>query len=156
MDGRVVAIGADHGGVSLKSSLVSWLSDAGYPVLDLGTDGPVPVDYPDYAGAVACALRQGEAEVGIAVCGSGIGMSIALNRYPWIRAALCSDVTAARLCREHNNANVLAMGARVVDEKTAIACLETFLRTGFDGGRHERRVAKLSALSGPTLQGTRS
>ena len=156
MDGKVVAIGVDHGGVPLKSSLVAWLSDAGYTVLDLGTDGTDPVDYPDYAGVLAGVLAQGSADVGIAVCGSGIGMSIALNRYPWVRAALCSDVAAARLCREHNNANVLAMGARLIDESTAIACLETFLGTGFAGGRHERRVAKLSEPSSLQSTGTQS
>ena len=147
MDEQGVAIGVDHGGFPLKAPLVAWLSDAGYRVLDLGTDGTGSVDYPDYAAAVARSIGDGTARFGIAVCGSGIGMSIALNRYPWVRAALCDGVTTARLCREHNDANVLALGARLISEQTALACLEAFLETGFTGGRHQRRIDKLAGLS---------
>ena len=121
MDGRVVAIGADHGGVSLKSSLVSWLSDAGYPVLDLGTDGPVPVDYPDYAEAVAGALRQGEADVGIAVCGSGIGMSIALVARLYPSVIHCTVGMSAVQCSEIRGSAMLIPDWSVTDRNIPIA-----------------------------------
>jgi ribose 5-phosphate isomerase B len=113
-------------------------------VLDLGTSGPESVDYPDYAAAVVAAMRDGRAGWGLLVCGSGIGMSIAANRHPGIRAALCQTPELARLARQHNNANVLVLGARMIDPETARACLTTFLATAFEAGRHMRRVAKLA------------
>ena len=144
MSPKTIAIAADHAGFALKQVLKDHLASGGYEVLDLGTAGTDSVDYPDFAGALTDALADGRAERGVLLCGSGIGMSIAANRRPGIRAALAHDVEAARLARQHNDANVLVMGGRVIDEKIAKACLEVFLSTEFDGGRHARRVAKLA------------
>jgi len=113
-------------------------------VLDLGAHGTQSVDYPDFADALAKALADGRARWGVAVCGTGIGISIALNRHRHVRAALCHDATSARLAREHNDANVLAMGARLIGTEVAKDCVQTFLGTAFAGGRHEQRVAKLA------------
>ena len=115
---------------------------------ELGTDGPDSVDYPDFAAALADAIASGRADRGVLVCGTGIGISIAANRNPAVRAALCHDATTARLSREHNDANVLVLGARLIGEEVARDCLSVFLSTKYEGGRHDRRVAKLSAISG--------
>jgi ribose 5-phosphate isomerase B len=139
-----VAIAADHAGFDVKAELRDWLIDAGVAVDDLGTSGRESVDYPDFANLIAVAVTEGRADRGIVICGTGIGVSIAANRHRGIRAALCHDVTTARLAREHNNANVIALGARTIGIETAKDCVTTFLTTGFDGGeRHSRRVAKL-------------
>lgn len=144
MSARTIAIASDHAGVELKSQLAAWLTGAGHRVLDLGTDGPASVDYPDFAAAVAAAVTDGRAERGVLICGSGIGISIAANRHAGIRAALVHDVTTARLSRQHNDANVVALGARLIGPDTARDCVEAFLQTPFDGGeRHERRIAKM-------------
>lgn len=144
MVAKSIAIAADHAGFDLKSKLVDDLRSAGYEVSDLGThDGTTSVDYPDFGAAVAEAVASGTAEKGVVVCGTGIGISIAANRHPGVRAALCHDETSARLCREHNDANVLALGARLIGEVVAKDCLHTFLNTEFAGDRHSRRVAKL-------------
>ena len=127
----------------MKEVLKGELQRLGYAPLDLGTHSGDSVDYPDYGQALAEAITDGKAEKGIAICGSGIGISIAANRHPGIRAALVSTAEAARLARQHNDANVLALGARLTDEATAKACLEVFLTTTFAGGRHEKRVEKL-------------
>ncbi len=127
----------------MKSRLYDRLTERGHPIVDLGTDGLEPVDYPDYAYLIAQALHDRMASRGVAICGTGIGISIALNRFPWIRAGLCHDAMTARLCREHNDANVLALGARVVTLEIAMNCLDIFLETRFEAGRHWRRVAKL-------------
>ncbi|MFH1803499.1 MAG: ribose 5-phosphate isomerase B [Pseudomonadota bacterium] len=140
-----IAIAADHGGVDLKSSIVALLHGQGHGVLDLGTDGSASVDYPDYAYAVAHAIKSGKADYGILICGSGIGMSIAANRYPEIRAALVHDRLSAELCRQHNNANVLCLGARLLGEATALDCVKAFVTTEFEGGRHQGRIDKLSS-----------
>ena len=144
MSGETVAVGADHAGFELKAMLAAELGRMGHGVLDLGTSGPESVDYPDYAGAVVAAIRDGRAQRGVLVCGSGIGMSIAANRHPGIRAALCGEPAMARLSRQHNDANVLVLGARMTDPATALACLTAFLDTPFEAGRHARRVAKLA------------
>lgn len=136
-----LAIAADHGGVDLKATLKAALPDIEW--LDLGTQGTESVDYPDYAAKLAEALKQGHAEQGVLICGSGIGISIAANRHPHIRAALAHDVTTATLARQHNNANVLCLGARVIGVEVAKDCLKAFLSTAFEGGRHQKRVAKL-------------
>ena len=115
----------------------------GYEILDLGTDGPGSVDYPDYGKALAESIVSGKVERGVAVCGTGIGISIAVNRHPGVRAALCYDETSARLAREHNDANVLALGARLIGPEVAKGCLRMFLETEFAVGRHVARVAKL-------------
>ncbi len=138
-----VALACDHAGVALKQELRAVLERAGRIVLDLGTDGPESVDYPDFADRMAEALADGRASRGVLLCGSGIGISIAANRHRHVRAALCHDATTARLAREHNDANVLVLGSRVVGVQTALDCLEVFLATPFAGGRHARRLSKL-------------
>ena len=144
MDKAVIALAADHAGFELKSALKAALEAEGRAVLDLGAHGTQSVDYPDFADALAKALADGRARWGVAVCGTGIGISIALNRHRHVRAALCHDATSARLAREHNDANVLAMGARLIGTEVAKDCVQTFLGTTFAGGRHEQRVAKLA------------
>jgi ribose 5-phosphate isomerase B len=138
-----VAIAADHGGFDLKESLVPVLQTAGVTVLDLGTTSREAVDYPEFADALAAALMAGRAQRGVLICGTGIGISIAANRHPGIRAALCHDGLTARLARQHNDANVLVLGGRLIGIEAAKDCLSTFLNTPFEGGRHARRVAKL-------------
>jgi len=140
---ETIAIAADHAGVSLKEMLKSDLEELGFGVLDLGTDGPESVDYPDFANALAAAVTQGRVARGVLVCGTGIGVSIAANRHPGIRAALCHDAVTARFARQHNDANVLVLGARTTGVEVARDCLRVFLTTAFEGGRHARRVAKL-------------
>jgi ribose 5-phosphate isomerase B len=143
MTDNVIVIGSDHAGYSLKQVLVAHLEDKGWRIVDVGTDGTASVDYPNFGAAVAHALKEGKAPQGIVVCGSGIGISIAANRHDWIRAGLCHDATSARLCRLHNDANVLALGARLIGEEVAKDCVDVFLSTEFEGGRHQRRVDKL-------------
>ncbi len=142
-----IAFSSDHAGYPLKDELVALARAKGFEVLDLGVNDGHSVDYPDMADMLAAALADGRAGIGVIVCGSGIGISIAANRHRHIRAALCHDVTTARLAREHNDANVLALGARTTGIAVARDCLEVFLSTPFEGGRHARRVAKLSGLA---------
>ncbi|MBL8702500.1 MAG: ribose 5-phosphate isomerase B [Alphaproteobacteria bacterium] len=144
MPNAAIAIACDHAGLTLKNELVANLRAGGHVVLDLGTDGPASVDYPDFADAVAAALADGRAGRGVLICGTGIGISIAANRHRHVRAALCHDATTARLCREHNDANVLVLGARTTGIEVARDCLAAFLAAAFAGGRHAGRVAKLS------------
>ena len=139
-----IAIASDHAAVSLKAALVEWLREAGHAVLDLGPEGAASVDYPDYGYALARTVSGGDADFGVALCGSGIGISIAVNRHTGCRCALVSEPLSARLAREHNDANVLAMGARLVGIEMAKACIETFLATPFGGERHQRRIDKLT------------
>jgi ribose 5-phosphate isomerase B len=145
----VVALVADHAGFELKNALKGVLHERGFTALDLGPQDAAPVDYPEMARKLASAVRDGDAQRGVLICGTGIGIGIAANRYPWIRAAVCHDVTTARLAREHNDANVLALGARLIGLEVARDCLLTFLGTAFAGGRHARRVAKLSTTTAP-------
>ncbi len=140
---KVVAIANDHAGVNLKAALLPEVAACGFTVLDLGTNHTESVDYPDYGDAVADALIEGRAMIGIAICGSGIGISIACNRHAGIRAALCSSGLAAELSRKHNDANVLCLGARLIGEAEAKECVMRFLKSKFEGGRHEARVEKL-------------
>lgn len=144
MTSAAIAIASDHAGFPLKSDLAEFLRDKGLEVLDLGTDGDASVDYPDFAIEMARALKDGKASRGVLVCGTGLGISMAANRYPWVRAALCHDVTTARLCREHNDANVIALGGRLLGVEVARDCLQTFLTTEFGGDRHARRVGKMT------------
>ena len=144
MAGATIAVASDHAGFDLKETLKSDLQQAGYAVLDLGTNSTASVDYPDFGAALAAAVAVGKAEKGVVVCGTGIGMSIAANRNPRVRAALAHDVTSARLSREHNDANVVAFGARLIGAEVAREALKVFLATPFAGGRHAPRVAKLS------------
>ena len=141
---ETVAIAADHGGFELKSRLVPELRALGLDVLDLGTTSAEPVDYPDMAGRLAAAIEGGRAQRGVLICGTGIGMSVAVNRHRALRGALVHDGLTARLARQHNDANVLVLGGRLLGAELARDCLKTFFTTGFDGGRHARRVAKLS------------
>jgi len=144
MSDKSIVIAGDHAGAGLKSELVQHLKDRGFEPLDLGADGSESVDYPDYADKLASAIADGRAERGVLVCGTGIGISIAANRYRHIRAALCHSTTDARLSRQHNDANVLALGARTMGAQTALDCLDVFLDTDFEAGRHARRVGKMS------------
>ena len=139
-----IAIASDHAAWELKSVLAEWLRGEGHEVLDLGTDGPASVDYPDFGLALGKAIAENQAERGVALCGSGIGISIAVNRVPQARCALVSEPLSARLAREHNDANVIAMGARLIGPEMAKACITEFLATGFGGDRHQRRVDKLT------------
>lgn len=139
-----IAIASDHAAVALKADLTQWLAELGHEVNDLGPDGVESVDYPDYGYKLAEQIAAGSADFGVALCGSGIGISIAANRHPACRAALVSEQLSARLAREHNDANVIALGARLIGVEMARACIETFLSTPFTGGRHGPRVEKLS------------
>ncbi|RMD64912.1 MAG: ribose 5-phosphate isomerase B [Alphaproteobacteria bacterium] len=143
MSEKPIAIASDHAGYEMKAMLAEMLRSDGWEVLDLGTDGPQSVDYPDFGMAMAETIAAGRAERGILVCGTGIGISIAANRNPKVRAAVCHDVTSARLARAHNDANVLALGARLIGAEVARDCVAAFLTTPFEGGRHAARVAKL-------------
>ena len=145
----IIALGADHGGVTLKNRLAAAMAEAGHQLLDFGTEGAASVDYPDFAHAVCGAVAARQADLGILVCGTGIGMSIAANRNPAIRCALVHDVTTARLTRAHNDANVLALGARIIGEEVALDILQTFLSTPYEGGRHDRRLANLNPSTEP-------
>lgn len=142
---KVVALAADHAGFEMKSRLGESLKAAGYEVLDLGTYSTDRVDYPDYGYKLAEAIAAGKALVGVGLCGSGIGISIALNRNPAVRAALCHDVTTARLARQHNDANVIVFGARLIGFDIAEEAMKIFLNTSFEGGRHAERVKKLGS-----------
>lgn len=139
-----IAIASDHAAVELKAALVAWLREGGRDVTDLGPNGIESVDYPDYGYKLAEELAAGRADFGIALCGSGIGISIAANRHPACRCARVSEPLSARLAREHNDANAIAMGARLIGIEMAKACVEAFLATPFSGDRHARRVDKLS------------
>ena len=143
-----IAFAADHAGFALKDELVQWLREQGHEVIDLGTNGPDSVDYPRFGALLADAIASGQAERGIAVCGSGIGISIAVNRHPACRCARIDDPLSAALAREHNDANVIALGARLIGGDMARAIVGAFLDTPFAGGRHQRRVDLLS----PQLQ----
>ena len=140
-----IAIAADHAAVALKSVLAAWLAETGHDVIDLGTHGDARVDYPDFGYALAEAIADGRAERGVALCGSGIGISIAANRQPACRCALVSEPLSATLARQHNDANAIAMGARLLGEDMAKACVSAFIDTAFAGGRHAPRVDKLGA-----------
>jgi ribose 5-phosphate isomerase B len=141
-----IALAADHAGYALKDELVAWLRKQGHDVSDLGTNGPDSVDYPEFGAKLARAIASGEAERGIAVCGSGIGIAIAVNRDPKCRCAHVSEPLSAELARTHNDANVLALGARLTGSDMARACVAAFLDSSFAGGRHQRRVDQLSQL----------
>jgi ribose 5-phosphate isomerase B len=139
-----IALASDHAAVTMKNELGQWLESGGHDVRDLGPLDQANVDYPDYGYILADALAHGEAEWGIALCGSGVGISIAMNRNPAVRCALVSEPLSARLAREHNDANALALGARLIGIEQAKACIEAFLAAEFAGGRHGGRVEKLA------------
>lgn len=141
-----IAIGSDHGGFELKESVRKHLTEQGIEVLNLGTDSTESVDYPRYGFAVGDAVIKGKADLGIVICGTGLGISMAANKIPGIRAALCTETFSARMAREHNNANVLALGGRVTGVGLALDIVDIFIKTTFAGGRHARRVDLISAL----------
>ncbi|MDQ3074542.1 MAG: ribose 5-phosphate isomerase B [Pseudomonadota bacterium] len=139
-----IALSADHAGYELKDLLACWLRDSGHEVVDLGTNGTESVDYPDYGARLGRVVASGEADRGIAVCGSGIGIAIAANRNPGCRCALVSEPLSANLARTHNDANAIALGSRLIGPEMAKACVAAFLATDFEGGRHQRRVDMLN------------
>ena len=143
----LIAIASDHAGFDLKQALSGHLIGEGFDLLDLGTNGTESVDYPDFANALAAVIREGNVERGVLVCGSGIGISIAANRHPEVRAALIHDGLGAKLSRMHNDANVIVFGGRIIGEEVALDCLNIFLNTKFEGGRHTPRVNKLVVAS---------
>lgn len=141
---QIIAFASDHAGFALKQELIAFIPELGdYEIRDLGPDSEASVDYPDYGRKAAEAVTSGQAHLAVIICGSGIGISIAANRQPGARAALCQNSTMARLAREHNDANMLALGARLIGSEIAKDCLRAFLATPFGGGRHAGRVAKL-------------
>jgi len=139
----MIAIASDHAGIALKADLVRQLQELGLEVEDLGPDDPSSVDYPDYAHLLASAVADGRVERGILICGTGLGMSMTANRHPGVRAALCHDAYTAEMARRHNDANVLCMGARTIGAGVAEQLVRVFVDTPFEGGRHQRRVAKI-------------
>lgn len=139
-----IAIASDHAALALKAELIEWLIEQGHEVADLGPDTADSVDYPDFGYKLSSVVADGTAERGVALCGSGIGISISVNRNPAVRCALVSEPLSAALAREHNDANVIALGARLTGSDMAKACVTAFLHTEFAGGRHQRRVDKLS------------
>lgn len=141
-----IAIASDHAAFAMKAELAHWLAEQGHEVEDLGPNSEASVDYPDFGYKLAEHIATGRADRGVALCGSGIGISIAVNRHSEVRCALVTEPVSARLSREHNDANVIAMGARIVGPEMARACLDAFLSTPFAGDRHARRVAKLSKI----------
>lgn len=141
-----IAIAADHGGFELKDSMVEYIKSLGNEVVDLGTNSADSVDYPDYAKKVCEEIQKGNSDLGILICGTGIGMSLAANKFEGIRAACVSDVYSAKMSRNHNNANVLCIGARVIGDEVAKLIIKTFLENEFESGRHQRRVDKIMAF----------
>lgn len=139
-----IALSADHAGYELKDLLAAWLAETGHEVIDLGTNSADSVDYPDFGACLARAVASGDADRGIAVCGSGIGIAIAANRNPGCRCALVSEPLSAALARTHNDANAIAIGSRLIGPEMAKACVTAFLATDFEGGRHQRRVDMLN------------
>lgn len=138
-----IVIGNDHAGVEFKNTMVEHLKKQGYEVINVGTDSVDSVDYPDVAKEVGKIVLSGEAQFGILICGTGIGISIAANKIEGIRAALCHNEFTAKLSRQHNNANIIALGARVIGDELGKACIDVFLKTEFEGGRHATRVGKI-------------
>jgi len=148
-----IALGSDHGGYTLKAEIARWLEERGYEVRDFGTDNAnINVDYPDFIRPVAQAVAAGECDLGIALCGTGIGASIVANKVPGVRAALCTDTYMARMSREHNDANVLCLGGRVIGVGLALDIVATWLEASFQGGRHARRVGKIEPSETPNFK----
>ena len=142
----MIALGADHAGWQLKEEIKAWLLGRNVEVTDFGTHSPDPVDYPDYAAQVGEAVASGKAARGVLVCGTGIGMAMAANKVPGVRAAFCPDLFTARMSREHNDANVLTLGGRLTGRELALEIVEMWLRAEFQSGRHGRRVGKITEL----------
>ena len=141
-----IAIGTDHAAFELKQKVIEFLEGLGHQVDDCGPESDESVDYPDYASKVSRRIVANESDLGVLMCGSGIGMSMAANKFSGIRAALCHSKETAELARSHNDANVICLGARILDEQTILDCVKAFISTPFEGGRHERRVAKIAEI----------
>ncbi len=142
----MIVLGSDHGGLELKAAVQQVLEERGIKAQDMGTGNDDSVDYPDFAGKVALAVSSGEAECGVLICGTGIGMSIAANKYPGVRAALVTDEYMAQMAKEHNNANILVMGGRVMSDEAARRLVQVWLDTEYEGGRHQRRLDKIARI----------
>ncbi len=142
----MLVVGSDHGGYELKTAILKLLQERAIETADFGTDGSASVDYPDFAAKVASAVSSGEAQLGILICGTGIGMSISANKFAGVRAALVHDEFTAQMAREHNNANILVMGGRVITPEQGKKLVEIWLDTEFEGGRHQKRLDKISAI----------
>lgn len=142
----IIALGSDHAAYELKEAVKAKMESEGHTIIDVGTNSPESVDYPKFGHAVGRTVASGEAERGIALCGSGIGISIACNKVPGIRAALCTSVEMAEMCRRHNNANVVCMGARMISQELAFAIIDTWMATEFEGGKHLRRINEIEDL----------
>lgn len=149
----MLVIGSDHGGYELKCAILELLRERQIECADLGTNGPESVDYPDFAAKVASAVVSGKADAGILICGTGIGMSISANKFPGIRAALVHDEFTAQMAREHNNANILVLGGRVLTAETGKRLVDIWLTTEYEGGRHQNRLDKISAIEQQQLKG---
>ena len=149
----MMLLASDHGGLELKAAIRNYLGTQGIEVRDLGTMNGDSVDYPDYAEKVARAISSGKADRGILVCGTGIGMSIVANKFPGVRAALISDEFSARMSKEHNNANIIVMGGRILEPERALAMLRIWLETPFEGGRHQRRLDKIAQIEAEVRRG---
>ena len=141
-----ILIASDHAGLDLKARIIAFLDETGRTVTDCGTHTRDSVDYPDYGLPVAQAVSEGRADRGILICGTGVGMSIVANKFPGVRAALCADPMTAKVSRLHNDANILVLGQRVIDEKAALEIVRLWMETGFDGGRHARRLEKIREI----------
>ena len=140
---KSIILASDHAGFNLKKNIKNFLIKKGKRILDLGTENTISVDYPDFAHLLSKKMKKNNRQLGILVCGSGIGMSITANKHKNVRAALCYNVKSARLSREHNNANVIAIGARLTKKNVALKCVSTFIKTNFKGGRHLKRINKI-------------
>ena len=149
----MIALGSDHGGLELKNALMRELQERGLEVQDFGTASNDSVDYPDFATKVAGAVSRAEAELGVLVCGTGIGMSIVANKFPRVRAALATDDFMAQMAKEHNNANILVLGGRVLTEEAAVKMLTVWLDSEYEGGRHQRRLDKIAQVEAEVRAG---
>jgi ribose 5-phosphate isomerase B len=141
-----IAIASDHGGFNLKENVIAHLMNDGWKIDDLGPSNEDSVDYPDYGIKLAEIIAKKKVERGIVICGTGVGMSIVVNRFPGIRGTLCSDIYTAKMCREHNDSNILIMGGRVIGKRLALEIVDTWLNTAFEGGRHQRRLDKINEI----------
>ncbi len=150
-----IAVGSDHAGYELKEKIEAYLKEKGRDIEDYGTNGNDSVDYPDFAVAVAESVSKGRMDRGILICGTGIGMSIAANKFPHVRAALCYDVYSAEMSRKHNNANILVLAGRVLDSAVALKMVDAWLSTEFEGGRHKNRLDKISEIEKKFMKGAK-
>ncbi|MBI2875786.1 MAG: ribose 5-phosphate isomerase B [Candidatus Tectomicrobia bacterium] len=146
MKEKTIALASDHGGYTLKEAVKGLLLKEGYPIEDLGPHGPESVDYPDYGAKLAARISEGEFSRGILACGTGIGMSIVANKFPHVRGALCHDLYTATMSRQHNDANILILGGRILETEMALEIVKTWLNTPFEGERHSRRLEKIKTL----------